>query len=39
LICARFKICAITGHRSFQMLERYTHFRTEDLAREPDEVE
>jgi len=33
------KISAITGHRSFQMLKRYTHFRTEDLARELDEIE
>ena len=32
------KISAITGHRSFQMLRRYTHFKTEDLAAELDKI-
>jgi len=31
------RIAAITGHRSLQMLKRYTHFRTKDLAKELDE--
>ena len=26
------KISAVTGHKSLQMLKRYTHFKTEDLA-------
>ena len=30
------RISAITGHRSLQMLKRYTHFRIIDLARELD---
>ncbi len=30
------RIAAITGHRSMQMLKRYTHFRTSDLAAELD---
>ena len=31
-----FRIAAITGHHSLQMLKRYTHFRTSDLADELD---
>ena len=31
------RIAAITGHRSLQMLKRYTHFRAKDLAEELDE--
>ena len=31
------RISAITGHTSLQMLKRYTHFRSIDLARELDE--
>lgn len=30
------RISAITGHSSLQMLKRYSHFRTEDLAKELD---
>ena len=30
------RIASITGHESMQMLKRYTHFRTADLARELD---
>jgi len=33
------KISAITGHRSFQMLKRYTHIDTRMLACELDEIE
>ena len=32
------RIAAITGHSSLQMLKRYTHFRTFDLAEELDQI-
>lgn len=32
------RIAAITGHSSLQMLKRYTHFRTRDLADELDRI-
>ena len=32
------RIAAITGHSSLQMLKRYTHFRTSDLAKELDRI-
>ena len=32
------QISAITGHKSFAMLKRYTHFKTEDLAAELDKI-
>jgi integrase len=27
------KVAAITGHKDLRMLQRYTHLRTEDLAK------
>lgn len=33
------EVSAISGHKSMQMLKRYTHLRTEDLVRRIDEVE
>ncbi len=27
------QVASITGHKSLQMLKRYTHLKTEDLAR------
>lgn len=32
------RIAAITGHSSLQMLKRYTHFRTSELANELDQI-
>ena len=33
------QISAITGHKSFSMLKRYTHFKTADLAAELDKID
>lgn len=32
------EVAAISGHKSMQMLRRYTHLRAEDLVRKPDGI-
>lgn len=32
------EVAAISGHKSMQMLKRYTHLRVEDLVEKPDRV-
>ena len=32
MCCNPIKVAAITGHKTLQMLKRYTHLRAEDLV-------
>jgi integrase len=33
------KVAAISGHKSMQMVRRYTHLRAEDLVAELDQID